>query len=332
MKAEYAIPADGLEKIYRMRFLAPVVLAGLLALSGCGKRAATGIAINPAFTAFISPDTKVLAGIRADELKASPLYKQHENQLQIPLVDAFSERVGFDPRRDLSDLLVAWNGKQPVFMARGRITQSELEQKLSSFGAQRTAYKKYTLFGTASESLFFLKNDTAVAGSADVLRRVIDIHDNGTAGVPNELQQRLQALPKQDQIWAVSRQGLPFADVPMSSDIGSALSNIVAVVSGTSVGIGVDTGTHLQMDITCVSDQGAQRVRDALRGGIGLARLTTKDNEPDMLRLYDSIHVDQDQQLIHVRADLPADLTDKLLAQLSQLRIRAGQFDGVIPR
>ncbi len=72
-------------------------------------------------------------------------------------------------------------------------------------------------------------------------------------------------------------------------------------------------------------EQGAQRVRDALRGGIGLARLTTKDNEADLLRLYDSIHVDQDHQLIHVRADLPPDLMDKLLARLPQLGNRFRQ-------
>ncbi|MBV9155488.1 MAG: hypothetical protein JO097_04455 [Acidobacteriaceae bacterium] len=302
-----------------MRPSAFMVLAAFVSLFSCAKHAATGIAVDSAFRAFIPPDTKVLAGLRADQLKTSPLYKRHQKQLQIPLLDAFAERVGFDPRRDLSDLLVAWNGKQPVFLARGGITQAELEQRLSSFGAQRAAYRKYTLFGTPNESLFFAKKNVAVAGPAEALRHTIDIHEDGSGGVPDELQQRLEALPKYDQVWAVSRQGLPFADVPMRSDIGSALSNIVAFVTGASVGIGLDTGAHLQMEITCISDQGAQRVRDALRGGIGLARLTTKDNEPDMLRLYDSIHVDQDQQLIHVRADLSADLADKLLARLPQL-------------
>ncbi|MBV9405815.1 MAG: hypothetical protein JO211_10755, partial [Acidobacteriaceae bacterium] len=59
--------------------------------------------------------------------------------------------------------------------------------------------------------------------------------------------------------------------------------------------------------------------------GIGLARLTTKDNEQNLLKLYDSIDVTQDQQTVHVRADLSSDLTDELLEKVAQLRMRAGE-------
>jgi|GEM_PF-1231105 len=309
-----------------LRFLRAFLLASLLIGLGCGgKRGATGIAVDPAFTRLIPPDTEVLAGVRIDRLKDSAFYKRHEDQLNIPAIDEFSERAGIDPRRDLSGLLIAWNGKRPVVMARGRFAQDEVERKLSSLGARQSAYKKYVLFGTGQDSLVFVSKGVAVGGSPGTLHSVIDILDEKQGGVPDELEQRLAALPKEDQIWAVSRQGLPFADMPMRSDIRSALSNIVGFVSAASVAIGVDTGTHLDMEIACVSDQGAQRVRDALKGGIGLARLATNDNELDLLRLYDSIQVDQEQQVIHVRADLAGDLSDRLLARLPQIESRAGQ-------
>ena len=118
---------------------------------------------------------------------------------------------------------------------------------------------------------------------------------------PAELQQRLETIPKADQLWVVSRGGLPLNGIATRSDIDSALSNIVGYVSGAAMGVGIDTGIHLQADLTCISDQGAQRVRDAFRGGIGLARLTTKDNQLELLRLYDSVHVDQENSTIHVR-------------------------------
>ena len=37
-------------------------------------------------------------------------------------------------------------------------------------------------------------------------------------------------------------------------------------------------------NIECISEEGSRRVRDALKGGIGLARLNTKDDQQQMLR------------------------------------------------
>lgn len=84
--------------------------------------------------------------------------------------------------------------------------------------------------------------------------------------------------------------------------------------------MGFDSGSHFKAEISCTSAEGAQRVHDALRGLIGLARLSTNDSELDLLRMWDAISVDQDQQVIRIHADLPEDLTDKLLAHLPSLR------------
>jgi hypothetical protein len=61
-----------------------------------------------------------------------------------------------------------------------------------------------------------------------------------------------------------------------------------------------------------------------LRGLIGLARLSTHDNELDLLRMWDALSIAKDRQTVRVDMDLPADLTDKLISKLSVLRGRAG--------
>ena len=177
----------------------------------------------------------------------------------------------------------------------------------------------------------FIHDGLVAAGSFQAVRDLIDRRDKSRAGIPPELQQRLETIPKADQIWAVSRGGLPVSGIPMRSEVSSALSNIVGFVSGAATGISIDTGIHLQADLTCISDQGAQRVRDALRGGIGLARLTTQDNQLDLLRLYDSVHVDQENSMIHVRADLAPDLANKLFSYLPQMKNGAGRMFERLP-
>ncbi len=305
-------------------FSVSLALAGIIAATGCTKHPINGVAVQSAFRPLIPPDTKVLAGLDIDKIKTTPLYQRHEKELDFPLLNESTERIGLDPRKDISNLLVAWNGKQPIFMMLGRFKPAEVEKKMASLGAARSKYQKYTLLGDPKTSVAFLTKAVAIAGSAESLHSVIDLDAKGDGEVPEELQERLVGLPKTDQIWAVSRGGLPFVEVPMRSDFGSALSNIAGYIQATSTGIGVDSGLHLLMNIACISTQGAQRVHDALRGGIGFARLSTKDNQQDLLRLYDAIQVEQDQQVVHVRADLGADLSDKFLSYLPQWQRSGG--------
>jgi hypothetical protein len=315
-----------------VRFLSAVSLfAGLAVAISCNRLATKGVNVDSSFEPFIPADTKVLAGVQIAKLEATPLYNSHKEQLNLAQLQAFSERTGLDPTRDLSEMLITWDGKQSLLMARGHFSQSKVGPKLESLGARRTSYKDHSLFGDDRSSLVFLHEDLVVAGPSQSLRDVIDRLDKSPTGIPAELQQRLEIVPKADQIWAVSRGGLPVSGIPMRSEIDSALSNIVGFVSGTAMGIGIDSGIHLQADLTCISDQGAQRVRDALRGGIGLARLTTKDNQLDLLRLYDSIHVDQENSVIHVRADVAPDLANTVLSYIPQIRNGAGRMFESLP-
>jgi hypothetical protein len=303
-----------------------MALAGCLCVVNCSRQASSGIVVNNAFKPLIRPETSVLAGISLDKLKTTPLYQRHEKELDFPLLDASVQRLGFDPRRDVTDLLFASDGKTEVLMAQGHFQPKAIEAKLQASGLQRRTYKGFTLLGDNRNTLAFLKGGILLAGSPEAVQADLDFGESGAGEVPEELQERLRTLPKNDQVWIVSRKGLPFAETPMRSDVQSALSNILAFIRGTTAGLAVDNGLHLQANFNCVSNEGAQRVHDAIRGGIGFLRLSTKDNETEMLKLYDAIQVEQDQNLVRVHADLSGDTADKLLNLLPQVRARSDQF------
>ena len=305
-------------------FLVFAVLAGSIVALSCGRTTSTGISLDRELRPYVPSDANVLAGIDIDRLKPTSLYQRHQSSLNFPLLDASSERIGLDPRRDLSRVLMAWNGKDALFAARGHFSSSVVQQKLAALGVKPAAYGHYTLLAIDRTALVFPKDSIAVAGSTQAVRGLLDTDIQREGSVPEELQQRLQSIPKGDQIWAVSRVGLPFGEVSMRSDYESALSNIAGYVRGTSLGVGIDTGAHLTAELTCVSAQGAQRVHDGLRAAVALGRLTTKDNEQDLLRIYDAIQVSQDRESVHVRADFQSDLADKLIAYLSDLKLPAG--------
>ena len=292
---------------------------------GCSHADVTGASVDRAFQHLIAPDTKALVGLNIESLTKTPFYQRHQQDLDIPLLNESTEKLGLDPRRDLSDAVIAWDGKQPLIVARGTFNPGVVRQKLISSGAQPHPYKTYSLIGTAKDAVVFLKGPVVAAGSTSALQTALEAEDAKQNEIPEELQTLLRALPKDDQIWLVSRGGLPFTELPMNSEVGSALSNIVQFVQASSVGIKVDNGLRLKADITCISEQGAQRVRDALKGGIGLARLITKDNELDLLRLWDAFQVNQQGASVHVNADIAGDLADKMLLRLPQLTGRANK-------
>ena len=305
-----------------MRFFFLMFAGCLLSVVSCSRQVSSGVAIDKVFKPLIRPDTNVLAGASLDKLRATPLYQRHEQALDFPLFDASVQKLGFDPRRDLTALLFASDGKTGALIARGRFQPKEIEAKLQAAGLQRQSYKSFTLLGDDLNSVAFLRGGVVVAGTPQVVQSELDFQDSGAGEVPEELQERLRTLSSNDQIWIISRKGLPFAEAPMRSDVQSALSNIVAYIQGTTAGLAADNGLHLQMNLTCISKEGAQRVHDAIRGGIGFLRLSTQENEIDMLKLYDAIQVDQDQNLVRVHADLSGDVADKLLNMLPQLKSR----------
>ncbi len=266
---------------------------------------------------MIPPDARALAGIDIADLKNTEFYKRESGRLNASGLDLMAARTGLDPRRDLTHVVVAWDGKQVLVIVKGRFSPDDLERKLTAAGAHNTPYRKYKLLGDVKNSVAFLKQDLAVAGPLETLEPAIDRFEDHKGGVPESLQAQMDKIPKPDQVWLASTGGLPFVEMRMRSDLESALSNIVDYVNATNAGIKLDTGLHLQAEIGCISEQGAKRVHDALRGVIGFGRLSTKDNETEMLRIYDSIQVNQKQQIVDVRSDLPGDLADALLNRLT---------------
>jgi hypothetical protein len=300
--------------------LALLSVAVLLVGLGCGEAALTGVSVDPVFRPFLAPGAKALISLDLTSLKRTALYKRHEQELAFPQLNALAERTGLDPRRDLAALLVSWDGRSPLILARGAFTGDKLTQQLGSMGARPTLYKAHTLFGAQRDWVSFPEKGLAAAGPEQTLKAALDSRDARSGQVQEDLEQRLRAIPKGSQAWEASTGGLPFVEVGMRSDLQSALSNITEYVSGTSAGVNLASGVNLQAEIVCVSNEGAQRVHDALRGVIGLARLSTETSKLDLLRMWDAVHVDQDGSVVHVRADLPADLVDKLIVELPKLK------------
>ena len=299
-------------------------LAALLLCApfACVRRQTTGIFVDPAFGPLVPPDTKYMAGVRLDKIRETPLYKRLNGRFGLDSrLDLFSERTGLDPRKDLWQVLVASNGTGTLFLARGRFTTGEMEPKLGPLGNTRTRYKDYTLIGTPETSVVFVNPGVAAAGTQTELRRLIDNRGQWLQ-IPPPLAEKLKTMPTEDQIWAVSDSSLPLAQLsgPDTTGMKSMVSNLLGYVKAGVAGIHVDRGVDFKANIECVSEEGSQRVRDALKGGIGLARLNSRDDQQELLKLYDTVKVNQSGSALNVEAQIAPDLVDPLLNMVPSLK------------
>jgi hypothetical protein len=289
-----------------------LVLAACLALSSCQTVLHRSVHMDPALEALIPPDSVYLFGANLEELKQTSIYQQLA-RIAVPELDRFVQDTGVDPRKDLIEVLACSNGNGIVTMVRGSFNSHDLEAKMASRGAPTISWKGHTLYGTGNTALTFLGPSIVAAGSTPILESMIGTTSHG---VPEALRPLVDAVPERDQMWAVSAVGLPGPGINPNGS-SSRLGDVMGMLRGIqSVVVGADyrQGLNLTARLACKTENDAKHVHDALRGAIGMARLSTPDNQPELLKVYDAIQVTQGNSRVDVSADLGADQVDRLLS------------------
>jgi len=287
-----------------------------LLAAGCSRAPRAPVIIDPSLAEFVPADTVSLAGVRLEALRATPLWQKHVAAKPLAPLDELARDTGLDLRKDVADVLVASNSKDVVVLARGRFARAELEAALERRGAKRMPHRGATLIGNEETAVAFLSASVAVAGPAAVVRTVID--QRGRGGVPKALAEEAKGIPADSQIWGVSLGGLGQAAkaAPQGSNLGN-LAKFAELVEKTSFGADLRAGLNASGVITCRGEQDARTLSDALRGLVGLGRLSTPDSEPDLLRAFDGIQVSQQQRSVRINAQIAQELMDKLVARFS---------------
>jgi hypothetical protein len=274
-----------------------LVVFAFLSLFGavaCHRDGGKGAFLDPAIGPLIPPDTTMMAGLRLEKIRATPLYKSYRDKLPMKMLEQFKERTGLDPEHDIWELVIAGTPNDYLVFARGRFTVGELEPKLDPLGKNRVSYKGYNLIGEERNAVVFLNPGVVVAGRMASLKTMIDRRDR-PAVIPPALASRISSIPADAQLWLVDSGGLPRLDLLTNRD---------------------DVGSL----IDCKSDEGVKRLKDALRGVIGFARLSTKGDQQDLLKLYDAIDVTAEQKAVRVTAAINPELVRTLLPLFNGLR------------
>lgn len=265
---------------------------------------------------LVPPDSVSLFGARMEQLKSTPLYQKLVGQQKLPQLDEFTEATGFDPRRDVRDLLVASSGKAKsgVLLARGSFHITAELSKMKEL--RRLDYHGYVIWtNPAEDSGFCIMDSTlAIAGPIAGLHEALDQYKAKPAASTAALLTKARAVPNQFQLWVVSTGGADFIANNLPDEGPAAnFRKIFHSLENTNMEADLSHGLAAIAEGNCRTDLDAKNLGDAARGLIGFGRLSVPDNQPELLRIWDNIQVERADKTVRINANIPQELIDRMI-------------------
>src|SRR5258708_20373405 len=175
-------------------------------------------AADPQLVSLLMPDAKVVAGINVEQARNSPLGQFMLTRMQNG-DEGFAKlaaTIGFDPRRDLREVLigtVGQPGQQGLVLARGTFDAARIFAAARLGGHTVETYNGVDILTGKGDSLThavtFLDGSIAVAGDLASVHAAIDRHSAANGALDPALAAQIDQLSNSQDAWPVSIMPLP---------------------------------------------------------------------------------------------------------------------------
>jgi hypothetical protein len=299
--------------------------------------ATSAAAVDPVLLNLVMPDAKILSGIQVDQSVASPFGQYLLTQMQAG--DAgfqkFILTTGFDPRRDLNQVLGATNSDgtstSPSVLALGRGTfvPSQILAAAIAQGGVITPYKGFSIIAppapaqaasantagsniaVPTTAMVFLDGTTAAAGDIASVQAAIDRYLSPTT-YSTPLGQKAQAVSVTNQAWFATT-------TPLSVFLGGKLggtglnsvgqNNLLQSVLQASGGVNFGSNAvTVTGDAVTASGQNAQALCDVLKFLVSMIPST----DPKVASLAGSATFTVNGTTAHLSLSLPEQQVEQL--------------------
>jgi len=159
-----------------------------------------------------------------------------------------------------------------------------------------------------------IDSTTAVAGKLTAVRAAIDRFKAGDRTGPRSLLARAAEIAAENQVWSVSNafDNLMIGRFPQDGN-AAGVGRMLGSLENTTAAADLRTGVSGYLHGLCRTEQDAKNLGDTARGLVGLGRLSVPENQPELLKLWNGIKVDQQQRTVKITVAIPQDLVDKLV-------------------
>jgi hypothetical protein len=226
-------------------------------------------AVDPRLLSMVMPDAQAVSGIQADAVRSSPFGQYVISQVQLDSgLSQIMTSTGFDPRRDLHELVAAHSGAQSgLVIGRGIFQPALISSAAVQGGAISTNYRGFAILtgnGTnQTGAAAFLDSTTVLLGDVSSVKAAIDRRIAGTT-FSGSLAQKAMELSAANDIWFAAAQSPAafFAGSEPNPAMGN-LANAFQAIQQTSGGVKfASTGVTVGLALVARSPQDAQSLVD----------------------------------------------------------------------
>jgi len=315
---------------------------------------AAAFAADPSLLRMVMPDAKVIAGIQVAQTKNSLFGQFVLSHMQVD--DAgfqkFAAQTGFDPLRDVSEILIAsnWQSSSPeskwLVMARGTFNLTKIGHAAEAHGAQPSNFQGVDLYSysapvkstaakpdaanpdapnpdatkpTVENGIAFLDASTALLGDLSSVKAAIG-RWKGNVPANDALIAKVRDVSAKNDFWFVTLVPVSeFAGAMPDANLGGAMKgNLLAGISQASGGVRFGDTVSISAEAIARSDKDAQALVDVVKFVAGMVQLN-RDNNPtagQVATLLDTLDCKAAGNVTTISLAIPETQLEQMLANM----------------
>ncbi len=307
--------------------------ARILTTAACFATLAGVLTANAADSQMLNlvmPDAKVIAGVNVDSAKASTfgIYLIAQIQANSAAFQQLVTLTGFDPTRDLHELLAAANatgGHIGLALARGNFDVAKITALATLAGVQTETYSGVTIIEDPKQAggAAFLDATLVIAGDIPSVQAAIDRQNSGPS-LPASVVTLVNQWSGAEDAWVLTTVPPytlhPPSGVPAVPGLGANAQGIFQKILGAGAGVKFGSIVVTTVGATADNAQDATTLAQTLQLLVNIAQMQTgtKTADPNLTALLQGLSISANGTALNIALSLPE-------AQIQQLFQHSGQ-------
>jgi hypothetical protein len=303
---------------------------------------ASALAADPSLLSLVMPDAKVIAGASVDQAKSTPFGAYVLNRLQPddPNFAKFVNATGFDPRRDVTELVIASNYSQNdpthwLVLAKGSFDPARITAAATTAGGIVRQYRGIPVITTKPEAnepqapkasrtaIAFLDGSTAAMGDVNAVEAAIG-RRKANAGVSTPLASKVQQVSANNDFWFTSVVPLSqFANAMPDQNVAGAMQgNLLGAVQQASGGVKFGPTVQLNAEALTRSPKDAAALVDVVKFVAGLIQTNRQSDTTaaQVSTLLDSLKATAQGNLMTMTLSIPETTLEQMISSVRRPR------------
>jgi hypothetical protein len=288
-------------------------------------------ATDPSLLRLVMPDAKVVAGLQVTQAKNS-LFGQFvlsHMQVEDETFKKFMAQTGFDPRRDVTEIVMASNWEQTtagsrwLVVARGNFNILSITGGATANGGLIDAFQGVNILTYTPDSktpnvsgIAFFDSTSAVMGDLASVKAAIQ-RKQTNASASGTLMAKIRDLSAKNDFWFVTLVPISeFAGAMPDPNLSSAMKgNLMAAVHQASGGIRFGDNIAISGEAVTRSDKDAQALEDVFRflGGMVQSNRQNDKTVDKVATLLDTMELKTAGNVMTMSMTIPERLLEQML-------------------